>query len=63
VAVVESSASCVDEDARDDDVECGSSEKVWSRMTVLAPVNGVLARRSLHVSIDGRSCALGVLEA
>ena len=29
---------------------------------VLAPVNGVLERRSLHVSIEGRSCALGDLE-
>jgi hypothetical protein len=53
----------VDEEARDDGVECGSSEKLWSSTTVLAPVRGVLARRSLHVSVEGRSWALGDREA
>jgi hypothetical protein len=52
----------VDEEARDEGAECGNSEKLWSSITVLAPVRGVLARRSLHVSVDGQSCALGDLE-
>jgi hypothetical protein len=54
----------VDEEARDEGAECGNSEKLWSSITVLAPVRGVLARRSLHVSVvvEGQSCALGDLE-